>query len=391
MARQYISYGMEAIFVGPSGAMETPSNASGVAKLDFIQSYDFSFDVDRAALKQIGSSYLATRQTQLAPDVNLNLQYYLNRGWNEKFIGMGVGVTADGYNNPFSTIFTSNQDRNFYVVIAQDNGQDLNADTSLSGHNVLGIGNAYLTNYELSVGLNSLATVNLSFVGANAEISQASQFSFVFPPTFENPALFVTGSGTEVTSNQSIGILDDSRSSRYITGYSGLFAGGCPHGGCQITATAEASNALKLGFDFDNFQSLSISVPIERKALYGFGNNHPFNRKVQKPIVGNLSIDSLVDSFSAENLMTRFNQEDVSISGYFFDIVFSNQANVKKFGVKVNNARLDSYSIGSTIGDRSVISTSWSFEINESTGILMSGSYAAPTPTAGFITEAINL
>ena len=82
------------------------------------------------------------------------------------------------------------------------------------------------------------------------------------------------------------------------------------------------------------------------RSLYGFGNNHPFNRKVQKPIVGNLSIDSLVDSFSAENLMTRFNQEDVSISGYFFDIVFSNQANVKKFGVKVNNARLDSYSLG---------------------------------------------
>jgi len=358
---------------------------SDVAKLDFIQSYDFSFDVERAALKQIGSPYLATRQTQLAPDVNLNLQYYLNRGWNEKFIGMGVGVTTDGYNNPFSTIFASNQDRNFYVVIAQDNSRDLNADTSFNGHNVLGIGNVYLTNYELSVGLNSLATVNLSFVGANAEISQASS------ATFENPALFVTGSGTEVATNQSVRILDASRSSRYMTGYSGLFAGGCPHGGCQITATAEASNSLKLGFDFDNFQSLSISVPIERKALYGFGNNHPFNRKVQKPIVGTLSIDSLVDSFSAENLMTRFNDEDVSISGYFFDIVFSNYAKVKKFGVKVNNARLDSYSIGSKIGDRSVISTSWSFEINESTGILMSGSYASPVLTAGFITEAINL
>jgi len=383
MARQYISYGMEAMFVGPSGAMRAPSDASEVAKLDFIQSYDFSFDVERAALKQIGSPYLATRQTQLAPDVNLNLQYYLNRGWNEKFIGMGVGVTTDGYNNPFSTIFSSNQDRNFYVVIAKDNGKDLNADTSLNEHNVLGIGNVYLTNYELSVGLNSLATVNLSFVGANAEISQVSS------ATFENPALFVTGSGTEVITNQSIGILDASRSSIYMTGYSGLFAGGCPHGGCQITATAEASNALKLGFDFDNFQSLSISVPIERKALYGFGNNHPFHRKVQKPIVGTLSIDSLVDSFSAENLMTTFNQEDVSISGYFFDIVFSNYAKVKKFGVKVNNARLDSYSIGSKIGDRSVISTSWSFEINESTGILMSGSYAPTATTAGFITEAI--
>ena len=385
MARQYISYEMEAVFVGPSGAMQTPGNASGVAKLDFIQSYDFSFDVERAGLKQIGSTSYATRQTQLAPDINLNLQYYLNRGWNEKFIGMDVGVSADGYKNPFSGIFTSNQDRNFYVVIAQDNAKDLNANTTFNGHNVLGIGNVYLTNYELTVGLNSLASVNLSFVGANAEISQVSA------ATFENPALFVTGSGSEVTSNQSIGILDSSRSSRYMTGYSGLFAGGCPYDKCQITATAEASNALKLGFDFDNFQSLSISVPIERKALYGFGSNYPFNRKVQKPVVGVLNIDSLVDSFTAENLATTFAQEDVSISGYLFDIVFSNQANVKKFGVKVQNARLDSYSIGSTIGDRSTISTSWSFEVDQSTGILMSGSYAAPATTAGYLTEAINL
>ena len=385
MPRQYISYEMEAIFAGPSGAMQTPGNASGVAKLDFIQSYGFSFDVERAALKQIGSSNLATRQTQLAPDINFNLDCYLNRGWNEKFVGMDVGLTTDGYKNPFSGIFTSNQDRNFYVVIAQDNGKDLNANTGFDGHNVLSVGNVYLNNYELSIGLNSVATVSMSFVGANAEISQ------VVSGTFENPALFVTGSGTEVASNQSIGIVDSSRSSRYMTGYNSLFAGGCPHGKCQITATAEASNAVKLGFDFDNFQSLSISIPIERKALYGFGNNYPFNRKVQKPVISTLSIDSLVDSFTAENLATTFQQEDVSISGYLFDIVFSNQENVKKFGVKVQNARLDSYSIGSTIGDRSVVSTSWSFEVNESTGILMSGSYAAPAATAGFITEAINL
>lgn len=385
MPRQYISYEMEAIFAGPSGAMQTPGNASGVAKLDFIQSYGFSFDVERAALKQIGSANLATRQTQLAPDVNFNLDYYLNRGWNEKFIGMDVGLTTDGYKNPFSGIFTSNQDRNFYVVIAQDNGKDLNANTGFNGHNVLSVGNVYLNNYELSIGLNSLATVSMSFVGANAEISQ------VVSETFQNPALFVTGSGTEVTSNQSIAILNSSRSSRYMTGYNSLFAGGCPYGKCQITATAEASSAVKLGFDFENFQSLSISVPIERKALYGFGNNYPFNRKIQKPVISTLSIDSLVDSFTAENLATTFQQEDVSISGYSFDIVFSNQANVKKFGVKVQNARLDSYSIGSTIGDRSVISTSWSFEVNELTGILMSGSYAAPAATGGFITEAINL
>ena len=111
MARQYISYGMEAIFVGPSGAMETPSNASGVAKLDFIQSYDFSFDVDRAALKQIGSSYLATRQTQLAPDVNLNLQYYLNQMYYENQI---VYLTLYKYIYKLK-LYKINKIKNFFI------------------------------------------------------------------------------------------------------------------------------------------------------------------------------------------------------------------------------------------------------------------------------------
>ncbi len=56
----------------------------------------------------------------------------------------------------------------------------------------------------------------------------------------------------------------------------------------------------------------------------------------------------------------------------------------------IQNARLDSYNIGSQIGDKSVISTNWSFEITETTGILFSGAYGEPTQSAIYINESIN-
>jgi hypothetical protein len=70
--------------------------------------------------------------------------------------------------------------------------------------------------------------------------------------------------------------------------------------------------------------------------------------------------------------------------------MFKNANQDKKLGVKIQNAKMDSYSINGQIGDKSMIQTSWSFEITESTGILMSGSYNQPTLSAIYTNESIN-
>jgi hypothetical protein len=103
-----------------------------------------------------------------------------------------------------------------------------------------------------------------------------------------------------------------------------------------------------------------------------------------------MSLDSIVNSFDAEKLNEKFTQEDVSAAGYDFDILFKNANQDKKLGVKIQNAKLDSYSINGQIGDKSIIQTSWSFEITESTGILISGAYNQPTLSAIYTNESIN-
>lgn len=399
MARKWISYEMAMMIVGPSGSTSSTTNPTSFAKLDYIQSYGFSFNIERTPLKQIGSSNFAARQTQLAPDIDFNLEYYLNDGWNENYIGLNINRST--YANPFVDIFTTNPDRNFYVLISPDNYSDANADKStafnvspdFNDYNILGIGNTYLSNFEISVAVNELAKVSASFVGANANVQRMNENEFINNYLY-SPAIYTTGVGDIVSITPLFAVANIvsgvSRNDRYMSGYQKYFDGGCPYSKCVINATPTLQSGISLGFDFDNFQSMTISIPFERKALYGFGNNYPFSRKIQKPIIGTLNIDSLVDTFYAENLASTFVAEDITISGYNFDIVFGNLTGKGKMGVKIQNAKLDSYSVGLSIGNKSSISTTWSFEVTQSTGILISGSYPTPNIVNQRLIESIN-
>ena len=383
--RNSISYEMQMMFVGSSGAFEASSNTGQkISRLDFIQSYDFSFNIDRQALKQVGSNQFASRQTQLAPDVELNLSYLLNDGWNEKYIGLDF--TTGAYSNPLQTVFSSTGDKNFYVLISQDQYQDSNADTSAQDYNVLGIGNAFITSYEIALSVGGMASVNCNFAAANASVTNYTDSRYV-------PAVNVGSTGeTAEMDNVRYGIdfLDNSRSSRYGTGFTNIFDSGCSFNGASISATSTTVSGMKFGFDFDNFQSFQLSLPFERKALYGFGSNYPTTRKIQIPVVATMSVDSLVDTFEAENLAESFKTEDVTTSGYDFNVVFKNPNNVEKLGIKIQNARLESYSLGAQIGNRTFVQTSWTFEVSPTTGILMSGSFGTPALSSVYINESIN-
>ncbi len=49
-----ISYEMEMMFVGSEGAFDQTKNTGQyISRIDFVQGYDFSFNVERQALKQI--------------------------------------------------------------------------------------------------------------------------------------------------------------------------------------------------------------------------------------------------------------------------------------------------------------------------------------------------
>lgn len=384
-----ISYEMQMMFVGSSGAFEEAMNTgSGISRLDFIQSYDFSFNIERNPLKQIGSDSFATRQTQLAPDVNLNIQYYLNDGWNDKYIGLDIPTGATG--NPFDSILSSTGDRNFYISIAQNNGIDQNLQTGIVNSNILAVGNAYITSYEINIAVNQLATVSCSFVGANANVQDYATSKYL--PSVNT---LVSGQNAQdANKNFSLNFVNNSRTERYLPKAKEIFDGGCPYSKCKITPDFQSgggTSPITFGF-FDaianNFQSMQFSVQFERKALYGFGNNHPYIRKIQRPTVATLSLSALIDDFQAENLSKVFHAEGGIKSSMLIE--FFNLEDVKKFGLSLQNLTLESYNLGARIGDRVLVETNWTIEVKNGAGadIGMIGSYGRPVLDATKVNES---
>ena len=384
-----ISYEMQMMFVGSSGAFEEAMNTgSGISRLDFIQSYDFSFNIERAPLKQIGSDSFATRQTQLAPDVNLNIQYYLNDGWNDKYIGLDIPTDVTG--NPFDSILSSTGDRNFYISIAQNDGMDQNLQTGIVNSNILAVGNAYITNYEISVAVNQLATVSCSFVGANANVQDYATSKYL--PSVNT---IVSGQNAQdANKNFALNFVNNSRTERYLPKTKEVFDGGCPYSKCKITPNFQSgggTSPITFGF-FDtianNFQSMQFSVGFERKALYGFGNNHPYTRKIQRPTVATLTLSALIDDFQAENLSKVFHAEGGTQKSMLIE--FFNFQDVKKFGLSLQNLTLESYNLGARIGDRVLVETNWSVEVKNGAGadIGMIGSYGTPALDVTLVNES---
>ncbi len=237
---------------------------------------------------------------------------------------------------------------------------------------------------EVSVG--GLATASCDFVAANAAVSTYSVNNYM-------PSVDTAGTGRMASENNlkyAIALQDLSRTTRYMTGFSDQFNGGCPFGKATVTTSkAYGGDAVSFGQTFSSLQSIQLSLNFERKSLYGFGNNYPYARKLQKPIIGTVSMESIVDTFAAENLAETFSKEDVSISGYNFDIIFKNNNNIEKFGVSISGAKLDSYEIGSQIDGQSTISTNWSFQISDGSELRVSGSRPNKSISAVYTNESI--
>lgn len=434
MPRQWISYEMLSMFVS-SGESFTGTNNTGsyISRLDFIQDYAFSFNVERQQLKQIGSYDYASNQSHLAPDVDLKLSYYLNDGWNEDCLGFNV--TNSAYTKFLdSEIFSATGDKNFYIAISQDQYKDLNSQLTLNGCNILGIGNAYINSYNLNVSVGELATASCDFVAANATISNYSTNNYLPSVDTENTGQTASGANqkyemvfldntndydryvdeyADLTNDwltnkpwmtkydygklhyetfglQGRTIYTISRKNRYLNRFKSVFNGGCPFSNISFSASeAYGGDAISFGELFSNIQSFDLSINFERKPLYGFGNNYPFARKLLRPLVGNVSIETIVSGFTEENLAETFSKEDVSISGYNFNIIFKNQADVSKLGLKISGAKLDSYQIGSQINGESRVSTSWSFPITDGSELLVSGSRPDKSFSAVYTNESL--
>ena len=111
-------------------------------------------------------------------------------------------------------------------------------------------------------------------------------------------------------------------------------------------------------------QNLSLNFDLERTPLYGLGSNYVYNRKLEYPINGSISLAAQVSGFSSGFLSGMLYNE----SGYSFDLAFSEPLKSASGFYNIKNAKLDSFNYSMAVNDVLNFNAQFSVEVSDYNG-----------------------
>ena len=151
-------------------------NGNLVRQLHRIQSINYGFSVEREDVYQFGQLYPIDKLVTQPPQVFLDFEYFLADGYNEQ----AVGFVVDGESSFLSRHMINRRNQsacpafgvgqNFFIVTGPQNLDVVGYDLSSRRQNetsVVGIGNAFLSQYALSAEVGSIPKARLSYSAYN--------------------------------------------------------------------------------------------------------------------------------------------------------------------------------------------------------------------------------
>jgi hypothetical protein len=363
MSRNRVIYQSEALYTS-SGINSTGSGQH--AQLERVQSANYNFSISRQDVNQYGQLSRIDSLVLDPPTVNLDFSYYLTDGFNERALGFAVKTGTSTDVNFASGHMTTTSGRNLYITTTPE-GAD--AITNTGVESVIGLGNAFLTDYSLELAVGSLPTVSVSMECANINSSVTA-------------ANGVGASGTVITGiplpsiDPSLGTANAGTASLPVarTGVS------------AITALRPGDVTVNIG-SFDgltisdisgtsetiHIQSASLSIPLSRTPLQRLGTKFPFARTVDFPVTASLSVNAIVNSVTAANLANILN--DNTSKEVVLTIKDTN--NTARMIYTLKGCRIDSESFSSSIGSNKSVDLTFSTQVgganDTNNGVFVSG------------------
>ena len=264
----------------------TPSGANLITQLHRVQSFSDNWDIPLEDVLQFGNTVAIDKLSNTAPTPTFDFTYYPTNGINEYRLGFPI----DGETSIASGILDATNDEKNYFALFSAEGVAAAGDTARANHKVIGLGNGFISNWEVSASVGGFLEANVSVEGSNYVVHQNSSGNAI-------PAINVTD-GTEITGWTYTIPLQTSGESAMPTAIKkgGITIEGLP--GTELFGTKLNSAHL---------QSFSISVPFARDAFERLGSDFVFARPVQTPINATVSIDFNVSDLSTGSLATLFN------------------------------------------------------------------------------------
>ena len=362
MPRNRVIYQSEGLYVSEA------ANSTGSSKhyqLDRVQSANYGFNIARQDVNQFGELARIDSIVLESPTVSLDFSYYLTDGANERALGFNVPTGAAVTAQFPSGQLEDGSGVNFYIVTTSE-GRDLNSETgtsALSGKSVVGIGNAYLTDYTVDLSVGSIPTVSVSMEGTNMNAFTMSG----------------TNSGTNVGINQasgtSLGTAIQLSNPNSYTGTSIINA--LRPGDVTLSFDTIENSGILTDLGELHVQSVSLSLPLGRSPIERLGSKFAFVRTVDFPVVASLTVNGVQSDTVSGSLVSLVESNPKS------DITITiNKPGTSTAAVKytMKRAQLDSSSVSSSIGSNKTVDLTFTTQIggtnDTANGIQMSGSYA---------------
>ena len=363
----------------PSPAWTTTEQSGYFVPL--VQGSEISVSVDRQTSKQVGSQQYALDSIVRAPNVSFNVDYLFSPHLVNEYL-LGLSPASGSARSIASGMST--RDQNFYLIINDQNGEDLlpsftgvSPRTNFSGMTCAAIGNCFLNNYSVGFQVGGLPTVSASFSASNLQMTNLTGSNVSVPA-------INLASGN----NSGSGFLNFSNLKTSLSGYSNQFNKNelnifRPQVASPQNVSAQLENLQMGGAVLVSgaiIQSVNLSVPFERTDLYGLGSNHVYGRKLQLPIRASVDVSAVVDQFSSGNLHLLNRAEET----YDFDIIFADQRQTASGKFEIRGAKINSFSHSMTVNNRIEFSANYSVEVTDASGLVMfpySGQIAPEPPT----------
>lgn len=370
MSRNRIIYQSEALFssIAVTGDSDTVGTIESgkVANLQRVTEISNNAEITRQDVNVFGRLASISREIIEEPTVSLDFTYYLADGYNESGIGLTTYKSAGNKNvSCLSGILANTVEakRNFYVLTVDEgldaNGVDLNSEASGS-KGIIGIGNAYITNYSVNASVGEIPTADVSVEASNITFGVNTGDNAV-----QNPSIDVTSAiaaqlegmcelPIASTGNLNVKVL---RPGDIVLdfGAASLDMGGAILPGMTAESTKQSAH----------IQSFSLEVPLSRSPQNRLGNSFAFSRELDVPISVNLSVTANlgdIDEGSLNELICAGSEErDITIKMY--EPCGNGTESELNLVFTLKGATLDSQNMSSTIGDAKSVELTFSSQI----------------------------
>lgn len=356
-------------------------------ELNRVQSFDYSFDVGRQDLQNVGEMGLSESKSLNYPSAQFNISTLMCGAENDYLLGLDVNFPCffSGFNGqPFKNInydlatgfnnkqlysglntgvffpFRYTDKKNIYISVTDRQGDENNGNAHSFTGTSIAFGNCYLNSYQVNASVGANPTINYGFTAENVEVN--SEMIGVSPGL--NPKnLSKVNSGYYIipysTGDSFPSVLNpgDMVISISNTGYGG---------DTSIKDIGYLETDWKI-------QSFSFDINFERDPLTSIGWQLPIYRSIKYPIFANVGLDLVVGDNQAQEFKTIFNNNYPYqiIVGFNHPCQFTGADSYKNKMLQYtfNSADLTSLSSSMTVNDFQKVSLGFRQEINPFKGI----------------------